>query len=117
MTRMNYHNKFFRSASNTDNGEVSNETTFHYRQEADDIIWATYQGGAIRFGTLSGYISSNGELFFHYQHQNTKGEFMTGKCHSIPEQLPDGRIRLLEKWQWTSGDLSTGESVIEEFLP
>ena len=33
---------------------------------------------------------------------------------NIGELLPDGRIRLHEKWQWTSGDLSSGESVIEE---
>jgi hypothetical protein len=39
---------------------------------------------------------------------------MTGRCHSIPEQLSDGRIRLHEQWQWTSGDLSSGESIVEE---
>ncbi len=32
----------------------------------------------------------------------------------IPEVLPDGRLRLREVWQWTSGDLSQGESVVEE---
>ncbi|WP_290445867.1 hypothetical protein [Clostridium estertheticum] len=25
-----------------------------------------------------------------------------------------GRIRLLERWQWTNGDNSTGNSIIEE---
>jgi len=39
---------------------------------------------------------------------------MTGICTSTPEILPDGKIRLHEKWRWTSGDLSEGESVIEE---
>jgi hypothetical protein len=32
----------------------------------------------------------------------------------VPEVLPDGKIRLRENWQWTSGDFSEGESVIEE---
>ena len=39
---------------------------------------------------------------------------MTGECHSVPEILPDGRYRLREKWRWTCGDGSSGESVIEE---
>ncbi len=49
-----------------------------------------------------------------YQHLNQKGELMTGKCFSTPETLSDGRIRLREKWQWTSGDFSEGESIVEE---
>lgn len=39
---------------------------------------------------------------------------MTGRCLSTPEYLPDGRIQLYEKWQWTSGDQSAGESIVEE---
>jgi len=39
---------------------------------------------------------------------------MTGICRSTPQTLADGRIRLHEKWQWTCGDLSLGESVVEE---
>jgi hypothetical protein len=39
---------------------------------------------------------------------------MTGKCFSKPEILTNGKIRLHETWQWTSGDLSTGTSIIEE---
>jgi hypothetical protein len=29
-------------------------------------------------------------------------------------QLPSGRLQLHQKWQWTNGDLSKGESVVEE---
>lgn len=39
---------------------------------------------------------------------------MTGICHSIPEILSNGKIRLHETWEWTSGDLSKGQSIIEE---
>ncbi len=49
-----------------------------------------------------------------YQHVNRDGELMTGHCRSTPELLPDGRLRLHESWQWTSGDGSRGESIIEE---
>lgn len=108
---MNLHNKQFRALSNSDNGEVGGATRFHYRQEGD-VIWATYQGGDIKFGTLSGWIKGS-ELFFHYQHQNRAGEFMTGKC-STRIQLQAHKIQLHETWQWTSGDQSSGTSILEE---
>jgi len=49
-----------------------------------------------------------------YEHVNKDGELMTGRCHSVPEKLADGRLRMHEKWQWTSGDQSSGESTLEE---
>jgi hypothetical protein len=49
-----------------------------------------------------------------YHQVNNKGELMTGTCQSIPEILPNGKIRLHERWEWTSGDKSLGTSVIEE---
>jgi len=39
---------------------------------------------------------------------------MTGKCTSIPEILSNGKVRLHEEWEWTSGDKSRGCSIIEE---
>lgn len=38
----------------------------------------------------------------------------SGYCKSVPEILADGRIRLHEEWQWTSGDNTNGKSIIEE---
>jgi len=55
-------------------------------------------------------------LDMRYQHINRKRELMTGVCRSTPEILPDGRIRLHETWQWTTGDLASGTSVLEEIL-
>jgi len=42
---------------------------------------------------------------------------MTGVCRSRLEILADGRYRLHEDWQWTSGDLSSGSSIVEEIAP
>ena len=52
-----------------------------------------------------------------YSHVNVSGGLMTGQCRSVPERLPDGRLRLHETWQWTSGDRSSGQSMIEEVEP
>lgn len=113
MSRVNYHDRRFIARSGSANGEVDSATVFHYRQQ-DDVVWATYQGGAIRFGTLVAVADGQGRLEMRYQHVNARGELMTGECQSVPEVLADGRLRLHERWRWTSGDRSAGESVIEE---
>lgn len=110
---INYNGKKFKSVSNTENGEVSSKTIFHYHQK-QNIIWATYGGGEILFGTLSGRIEE-GKLIFTYQHQNLAGDFKTGKCESTPEIIND-ILFLKEKWEWTCDDFSKGESMLEEIL-
>lgn len=111
--KINYDNRTFRSVSNSESGEVSAETLFRYRQEGN-LVWAEYSGGQIVRGQLIAVRDEEGVLDMRYQHVNEKGDLMTGVCASTPELLADGRLRLHEKWQWTSGDRSAGESVIEE---
>lgn len=113
MSKINYDKRIFKSVSNSETGEVSSETTFYYHQK-NDLVWATYEGGKIVFGQLIAKVSADNSLEMHYQHLNKYGELMTGKCVSKPEIMENGKIRLHEKWQWTSGDLSSGESRIEE---
>jgi len=108
---LNLNGKTFKSLSNSNNGEVSSSTLFEYRQNGD-VIWATYQGGEVLFGTLSGRIEQQC-LTFTYQHQNNNGDFKTGKCKSIIE-MKDGKLILKEKWEWSCDDYSKGESILEE---
>jgi hypothetical protein len=112
----NLEGKVFRSVSNTGNGDVDAETVFHYRQTAD-IVTADYSGGCIVAGHLIARMLAGGRLDMRYHHLNDKGDFMLGKCLSIPERLPDGRLRFKEEWQWLSGDRSSGYSEIEEVAP
>lgn len=113
MIKIDYDNRRFSSVENSQSGEVSDETVFHYHQK-DGFVWAEYSGGAIVLGNLIAKRAPDSSLEMRYQHLNKSGELMTGKCFSTPEILPDGRVRLYEKWQWTSGDFSEGESIIEE---
>ena len=110
---MNYNNKVFKPISNTDNGETSNETIFHYKQ-VGNIVTATYSGGKIIQGHLIGLVDTFGNIEMRYHQVNDKNELMTGICKSTPEILANGKIRLHEAWEWTSGDKSTGTSIIEE---
>lgn len=98
---------------NSDTGDVSEETRFHYHQDGD-LVWATYEGGSVRFGSLVAKADPSGRLEMRYQHLTTDGTLKTGECRSVPEVLPDGRVRLHETWQWTSGGRERGESVVEE---
>ena len=113
MSKISYDNRKFSPVENSETGEVSGATVFHYHQKGN-TVWAEYSGGAVVFGNLIAKVLPDDSLEMRYQHLNESGELMTGKCFSTPEILPDGRLRLYEKWQWTSADSSEGESVIEE---
>lgn len=112
---ISYDNRQFTSVTNSSNGEVSELTIFNYHQECN-IIWAEYLGGDILKGFLVGKVCDDAHLEFSYQHINKSMEIRIGTCSSIPEILQDGRLRLIESWQWLNGDNSKGQSVIEEVL-
>ena len=110
---ISYGERVFRSIANSEGGDVDGETTFHYHQH-DNVVWATYAGGAVRFGTLVAKADGSGNLDMRYQHVSVDGTFKSGRCQSRPELLADGRIRLHERWQWTDGAEGQGESIVEE---
>lgn len=110
---INYDGKYFRPVSNTENGETSGDTLFKYTQEGNLLI-SEYSGGKIKYGHLIGLVDENGNIDMRYHQINDNGAIMTGLCKSIPELMANGKIRLHESWEWTSGDRSKGQSIIEE---
>jgi len=114
---VNYDGRLFRPVETTENGEVGGGTLFRYRQDGP-VFWATYEGGGVTHGHMVGHVKDDGGLHFRYHHLSAAdgdGPMpVSGLCHSRLEVLPDGRYRLFEEWQWTSGDGSSGTSVVEE---
>jgi len=110
---IDYNDRVFRSVSNSPNGEVDEETIFQYQQQSF-LVSATYSGGGILFGHLIGLANAEGVMELSYHHINKEGNLRTGVCVTTPELLPDGKIRLHERWRWTNGDGSEGESIAEE---
>ena len=110
---MDLDGRVFVTGSNTVNGDAGAATRFEYRQRGERV-WATYRGGRVRFGILVAVGDRQGRLDMRYQHVGEDDSFRTGMCVSVPELLPDGRLRLVEEWQWTNGDRSRGRSVLEE---
>ena len=110
---IDYNGKIFKPIENTENGETSNETVFVYKQ-VGKILTSEYSGGKIKKGHLIGIVDENGSIDMRYHQVNEKNKIMTGICKSKPEILENGKIRLHENWEWTSGDNSKGQSIIEE---
>ncbi|MCL2011398.1 MAG: hypothetical protein FWG75_01210 [Cystobacterineae bacterium] len=111
--KINLNNKQFKSTSNSENGEVSSDTVFYYKQNGG-IISATYQGGSILQGQIIGKIFEDNHLEFAYQHINKNDEIMTGKCISYPKLNEDKKIIIEEYWEWTCRDKSKGQSTLIE---
>jgi hypothetical protein len=110
---MNYHNRKFKPVSNSENGAVSDDMTFHYQQDGK-VLFCDYSGKNIVKGQLIGLVDDHGKIDMRYHQIHFDGAIMTGICASNPELMPNGKIRLHESWQWTSGDESKGTSLLEE---
>lgn len=111
--KYNLEGKIFTSLSNTDTGEVDEDTRFNYHQDGN-IVWADYEGGSVLKGHLIAKVLDDGLLEMNYHHINKEGKLMIGKCLSTPEKLEDGRLKFKEEWQWLCGDCSSGYSEIIE---
>lgn len=108
----NLDGRHFRDVTADHQGDVGQDTVFDYREEPDGVVHARYAGGSVRLGFLVG-TRSNTDLEFRYSHVTETGEIASGYCRSRIECLEDGRLRMHERWEWTSKQ-GTGTSVIEE---
>jgi hypothetical protein len=84
-----------------------------YRQDGN-LLWGEFSGGEIRRGALTGTCAPDGTLDFAYCMVYEDGQIVSGRCHSIPTVLADGRIRLAEEWERYGDGGSRGVSSIEE---
>jgi len=80
--KYNLEGKIFQSISNTDNGEVSSDTLFHYHQDGT-IVTAEYSGGSIVKGHLIAKVLDTGQLDMRYHHINTDGEIMVSYSYCM----------------------------------
>jgi hypothetical protein len=111
---IHYDGRKFTLRANSPNGNCTPATHFHYHQEGSRV-WATYEGGGVRFGSLVAITHASGALDMRYQHVDRADVVRIGTCYSRP--MVDGsRLQLREKWRWTNGDLSEGEAILEELF-
>lgn len=108
---INYHNRKFRVVSHA--LEEDGDTVFHYSQKGD-IVTATFEGGYIVFGNFIAVMDQMGALDIRYSYVNVNYDLVTGICHTTPTLMADGRLRLYERWQQTSGEMKKGHTILEE---
>lgn len=87
-------------------------TRFAYH-EADGVIWGGYEGDTVLVGRFAG-VRRHDEIELGYVHVGRAGrETVTGHSGSRIEVLPDGRLRLVERFAF-DGDDTEHVSVCEE---
>ena len=92
-------------------GQVGTRTRFTYHEQ-DGGIWAEYAGGDVVRGRLVGTRAGD-RVDFRYVQLKTDGTTSSGHCVSLVTELPDGRVRLEETWEWESQE-GHGTSSVEQ---
>lgn len=105
---INYDGRTFRKVS-----EDPDAPTTVYRQR-DNLVWAELTGGGVRLGSLTGLCAEDGTIEFAYTKVMFSGAVISGHSVNTPEFLPDGRIRLNERWERFGRHAERGTSAIEE---
>lgn len=92
-------------------GVVNSETIFSFRQK-DGIVSAEYAGGDIVKGCLIGVLRG-ADLTFRYCQIDRSGNLDGGISKGALSRLSDGRIAMVESFQWSHG---AGDNIFEEML-
>jgi hypothetical protein len=92
-------------------GVVSDETVLVFEQ-AGQVVSARYRGGSIVDGYLIGLLQEN-ILSFRYVQADKSGRLHAGVSTGTIEILADGRLRLIEEFEWITRS-GKGTNVFEE---
>jgi len=92
-------------------GVVNKDTIFRFNQQ-DNVVFAQYEGGGILRGHLVGNLNGS-KLQFRYCQIDENNNLDGGISDCDLLRMPDGRIRMIEKFQWESRK-DVGENIFEE---
>jgi hypothetical protein len=112
MTQLNLHGRRFAMISSTASRvDPDGPTRFAY-EEDDGLIWGSYEGDTVVRGRFVG-TRDHDRIELSYAHVTTGDEPVTGRSASRIEPLPDGRLRLVERFRF-DGDDTEQVSICEE---
>ena len=98
-------------SSTADNGVVDANTRIAFSQRGSRVL-GRYQGGRVRRGLLVGGLSGGG-LTFRYVQVEASGEIHGGRSTCDITRTAGGRIRIVERFAWTTRD-GSGTNVFDE---
>jgi hypothetical protein len=98
-------------SSTADQGVVDQSTRLLFYQREARVL-ARYQGGMIQRGVLIGRVLG-GVLTFRYLQVEASGEIHGGRSICNIVRTPEGKIRIIENFQWTTRN-GSGTNVFDE---
>lgn len=87
------------AVSGTDAHSVVNAATILTFEQRGDVVSARYFGGDIVDGYLIGHLAG-WSLRFRYVQADRSGRLDAGVSDGVFDRLADGRLRLVEHYQW-----------------
>jgi len=108
---MNLNGRCMRASGTAANGVVGAGTVLRFFQVGAKVI-GRYSGGRIRRGCLIGQIA-DARLSFRYLQREETGELHCGRSECDVRELPDGRVRIIEHFRWSTR-AGSGVNVFEE---
>jgi hypothetical protein len=97
--------------STAEGGEVNSETLFEFSQNGS-LVSAKYSGGSVKLGYLVGWMAS-GQLRFRYAQVGSDGQIDGGLSTCDIKQTSEGRLQLIEHFEWVSRE-GSGINIFEE---
>lgn len=94
-------------------GVVNHETIFHFSQD-EDRVFAQYQGGKIQMGYLVGTLTIDNRLVFTYCQMQEDGKLDNGISHCELSKNEDGKLVLIERFEWKSRPGEFGTNIFQE---
>jgi len=92
-------------------GVVDANTRLDFIQKGQRVA-ARYSGGSVKRGWLVGQLSGS-ELVFRYAQSEAAGGIHAGHSVCTVERLNSGRLRIIERFTWTSRP-GSGTNVFDE---
>lgn len=94
-------------------GVVNHETIFQFRHE-NNVVKAEYSGGKIQQGFLVGQFTDKNHLRFSYCQMQIDGKLDNGVSECEVSKDADGKIILIEHFEWASRPGEFGTNVFKE---
>jgi hypothetical protein len=92
---------------------LGGDGTYAEYHQRENLVWAVFEGGRVRRGTITGTCDHHGVLRLAYTMVLKSGEVIAGHSINTPRWLA-GTLVLREVWQRYGDHAATGVSYLEE---